>query len=241
VGRTKSARSRALGASPCWDVTRGSASVRVAVIDGGVTAVPDLYTQLDQGFNAIDNFSTDTSDEGPLTGHGTQVASIIAATSNNSAAIAGIASGLRIVPVKACFPQSGILNCPEGPLGNAFQWVANQGDIDVVNASIGGDEDTGFSDILLQLDRDHVIMVVAAGNAGLTAGGVQSPARDPHAIAVGGATLYGTRHPESSYGPELDVAAPHLTRAVNRYGYVEEFKGTSGATADADGDAPHGC
>ncbi|MCX6278932.1 MAG: S8 family serine peptidase [Bacteroidetes bacterium] len=74
-----------------WEITKGSSSVVVAVIDGGIS-----YTHADLaanmwpgiGFNFVTNSSTITPDD-----HATHVAGTIAANTNNGAGVSGIAGG----------------------------------------------------------------------------------------------------------------------------------------------------
>jgi subtilisin family serine protease len=212
-----------------WDVTRGRPSVRVAVIDSGVNPQPDMFTQLDPGYNVIAN-STNTADDISGYGHGTRVASIIAATSNNGSGIAGIASNVRIVPVKACYPSPFNSEVPEctGPLvEEALIWVQNQPNIDVVNMSLGGPSDQGayIDDEIEFLDHNGVIVVASSGNAGDD--DVYWPARVEKVVAVGGTYPDGSRHPYSNYGSDLDVAAPILAWALTKFGFPAEFCCTS--------------
>lgn len=112
---------------PAWDVSTG-AGVRVAVIDTGVTAHPDLAGQSVPGYDFIshsgyardsDGRDPDPSDEGdwttgalfecgllgtvgarPSSWHGTHVAGTIAAATGNATGVAGIAHGAKLQHVR---------------------------------------------------------------------------------------------------------------------------------------------
>src|SRR5262245_38892780 len=77
-----------VGATCAWQTTTGSPDVTVAVVDSGVDLKhPDLVGRLrDDGHDYADN-DDDPSDE---TGHGTNVAGIIAATLDNNEGGAGL-------------------------------------------------------------------------------------------------------------------------------------------------------
>jgi hypothetical protein len=210
-----------------WEVTRGVPSVRVAVLDTGVTPIPELYGRLAPGYDAFFDNSSDTTDLAIGTGHGTRVASVLGSVANNGTMIAGVAPNVTIVPVRAC---NEILECDDLLLEDALRWIGDHGNIDVVNMSIGGPGvDAGVASYLQELAFDEVILVASSGNAigGASSDEVYFPASDTNVIAVGGTTASGARHPESRWGPEIDVAAPYDAWTVNKFGYEEMIGGTS--------------
>src|SRR5690606_30750166 len=86
-----------ISAPLAWDMTSGSAAVTIAICDTGIDAShPDLAGKLVPGWNAYSN-NNDTSDP---TGHGTAVAGIAAAASNNGIGIASVAGNCRIMPIR---------------------------------------------------------------------------------------------------------------------------------------------
>jgi subtilisin family serine protease len=85
-----------------WDVTTGSPSVVIAVVDNGVDAAhPDLAGAVDQGYDFVDG-DTDASD---LVGHGTAVAGILAARADNGLGAAGACWRCRILPLRVLRPD----------------------------------------------------------------------------------------------------------------------------------------
>ena len=86
-----------------WEETKGS-GVTVAVIDTGVSRVPDLgQTEFVSGYDFV-NDRNDASDDN---GHGTHVAGTIAQSTNNSYGVAGIAYEAKIMPLKVLSGQGG--------------------------------------------------------------------------------------------------------------------------------------
>nr|MCU0552919.1 S8 family serine peptidase [Leptolyngbya sp. Prado105] len=85
-----------IGIEQAWTETKGR-GVTVAVIDTGVSKVPDLEkTNLVKGYDFV-NDREDASDDN---GHGTHVAGTIAQSTNNNFGVAGIAYEANIMPLK---------------------------------------------------------------------------------------------------------------------------------------------
>ena len=86
-----------INAPQAWDYTMGDADITVAVIDSGVDKDhPDLVERITTGYD----FENDTPDADDWLGHGSHVAGIIAATTNNAEGTAGIAGNVTIMPLR---------------------------------------------------------------------------------------------------------------------------------------------
>ena len=115
-----------------WDVSHGSTGTIIAIVDTGVTSVRDLATQVLPGRNFVAG-NADAHDDTSI-GHGTLVAGVAAATTNNGIGIAGAAWDTSVLPVK-------VLNA--GGVGTDSQvvagivWAADHG-ARVINLSLGG-------------------------------------------------------------------------------------------------------
>ena len=85
-----------ISSSQAWDISTGSASVDIAVIDSGVDpAHPDLAGKLIPGYN----FLLGNSDTHDVLGHGTAVAGTAGAISNNAKGVSGVAWQNQIMPL----------------------------------------------------------------------------------------------------------------------------------------------
>jgi subtilisin family serine protease len=144
---------------PVWKQTQGQ-GVTVAVLDSGIdAAAADLQPNLLPGRNLLDG-GTDSSDE---SGHGTLVASLIAAAPGNGGYV-GIAPQAKLLPVK-------IIGGPGGSrLGNraavaGIRYALARG-ARVINCSFGsfGAAIPGMHAALAAAAKADVLIVIAAGN-----------------------------------------------------------------------------
>jgi len=163
-------------------------------------------------------------------GHGTFVASIIAATitDNTPNKIMGIASGIKIIPVKVSLPNNTSLIDPTNPsqsyrgamttalVARGIDYAVEKG-ANIINLSLGApsSEDMILSESIINAYNSGVTLIAAAGNHVNLDDyeGIYYPAVLPDVIAVGasnnpGPTGTPVRAAYSNYGPELDVVAP---------------------------------
>lgn len=196
-----------------WDVTIGGAVI-VAVLDTRIlTDHPDLsgVTLPDYEFTAVPDES-DPSEPGcdgesTLDSHGTQVAGVIAARTNNGTGVAGVNWGgvaaTRLMAVN-------VLNsCGAGYFSDAALGIISAVDAGarVINMSFAGRAGLATVDAAIAYAWGRgVTLVAAAGNEGC--GPVGYPARHPSVIAVAATTHTNARAPYSNCGPEITVAAP---------------------------------
>jgi thermitase len=206
-----------------WETTTGG-SVKVAVLDTGVTKAGDLTGAVLGGWNYVGNSSNTTDDYG----HGTMVASIIASRGNNNAGMAGGCWDCRILPVKVLDNRGGGY---DSTIAKGVIYAADKG-ATIINMSLGG---SGYSKTLSEAvayaNRKGVLVVAAAGNAGNTT--KMYPAALTDVVAVG-ATAKGSdaRASFSSYNKSgdvwVDMAAPGVITAMDRFGvYHTDQEGTS--------------
>ena len=83
-----------INAPEAWDITQGSGSVKVGIIDTGIASHPDFSGNLVNGWSFNNSGTNDTN------GHGTHVAGIVGAVGNNNIGISGISWYVSIVPLK---------------------------------------------------------------------------------------------------------------------------------------------
>jgi subtilisin family serine protease len=146
--------------------------IRVAVIDSGIDAAhPDLAPRIESGRSFVGG-----SWKKDQHGHGTFVAGIIAAETNNAEGISGIGIGSDLLIAKVVRDDGSISLEAEA---RAIKWAVQQG-ASVINLSFGGVRDprNAKRDTFSRLEADaveyavqnHVIVVAAVGN------GDQAPA-----------------------------------------------------------------
>ena len=190
---------RSINVEPAWDQTKGK-GITVAVIDTGISQVPDL---LDTNFVAGYDFVNDRTSVRDDNGHGTHVAGTIAQATNNKFGVAGIAYEASLMPLKVLSAEGG---GTVADIAEAIRFAADQ-KADVINMSLGGG---GESQLMKEaIDYAHskgVVIVAAAGNAGRNA--AEYPARYPHVIGVSALDSAGSKAPYSNYGAGIDISAP---------------------------------
>lgn len=173
--------------------------------------------------------------------HGTGVSSIIAAKTNNSIGLAGVAGGWGDEGVQIFAgvinnenPMSQNYNIPVGLyIGPAIDYLVGLG-VKVININVGAGWNLVAADAIEMAHSAGVTIVCASGNSPVFLG-VDFPANDPKTIAVGASSPTDNRWQvingnESNYGPELDVVAPGQDIvAANSAGTLSLQSGTSWA------------
>ncbi len=182
-----------------WDLSGGD-DVTIAILDTGVDPNhQDLGEKLLTGFNAFD----DSSDHSDAHGHGTHVAGVAAALTNNVTGIAGVSWNSKILPVK-------VLN--DNGEGSSYEvakgiyWAVDNG-ADVINMSLG---DYYHADVLQEAIRyaydNDVVLIAASGNDNVE--DPMYPAQYEEVLTVASVDETRNRSFFSNYGQHIDVAAP---------------------------------
>jgi serine protease len=145
--------------------------------------------------------------------HGTQVAGIVAAATNNGVGMAGSGRHVRILPVRVlgkCFGYtSDIVAAMRWAAGLSVPGVpANPTPARVINLSLGsgGACSQSEADAIAAVNAAGAVVVAAAGNS--AGGATGSPANCTGAIGVVGLRHVGTKVGFSDLGPEIKIAAP---------------------------------
>ncbi len=210
---------RKTGAPRAWDLTTGSSQVVVAVVDTGVDpAQPDLLGKLVPGHDYV-NGDDDPRDDN---GHGTAVAGIVGASSDNGIGVAGYCWRCRVMPVKV-LGADGLGST--GTLAQGMVWAVDHG-ARVLNASLGSTTDDLTVAGAAQYARMHgVLVVAAAGND--SSGLLEYPAALPDVVSVSASDeqdrLYGFSNSNAR------LAAPGENSSTGRGGRYVSLLGTSSA------------
>lgn len=144
--------------------------------------------------------------------HGTRVAGILGAITNNQTGVAGLTWQGWVEPVRVLGKCGGY----DSDILAAMAWAAgmpvdgvpdNPYPAQIVNMSLGsvGTCPASYQQMVSELKNSGVLVVVSAGNEG---GPVDSPANCPGAVGVAGLRQVGTKVGFSSLGPEVTLSAP---------------------------------
>lgn len=254
----------AINAVGAWDITTGAPSMTVAVLDTGVRLDhPDLAGKLLPGYDFVNDTrysndgtgrDSDPSDPGDWTTagycgsgepattsswHGTQVAGLIGAATDNGAGIAGTAWNVKVLPVRVLGRCGG----EDSDIIAGMRWAAglsadpyvNPNPARVINMSLGstGSCPPSYRDAIAELNAAGVTVVIAGGND--TGHAVSVPANCAGAVAVAGIRHFGSKVGYSNVGPQMAIAAP-AGNCVNESGsclYPLMTTINSGGTAPA--------
>ena len=197
-----------------WEDYKGSDQVKVAVVDTGiVTDHPDLKNNIGPGYDVIDEDQDPTD---PSTGfsHGTQVAGIIGAVTDNNTGIAGINWNVEIMPIRVMDESGkGIVS----NLATGIRWAVDNG-ANIINLSLASSgPSTTLKEAVQYAVNNGVTVVAASGNNGQ--GQVSYPARYSRVISVGALGPTKEKAYYSNYGEKLDLVAPGGDSTVNEKNY----------------------
>ena len=181
-----------------WNISTGSPTVVVAVVDSGVSAThPDLQGKLLPGYDFFDD-DDEPDDE---VGHGTAVAGIIAARGNDGIGIAGVAMDTMILPVKV----GSVNGSPISAIAAGIVWAVDNG-AHIINLSLGSDfPSDALHDAVIYAYEHNIPVVAAAGNEPEA---ISYPGAYPETISVGASTPWGTLTSFTSRSNRVDLVAP---------------------------------
>ncbi len=241
---------RTIKADLAWDVSKGSNSTIVGLIDTGLrTDHEDLAANVwvnsgeipgnnldDENDGYIDDvngfdFAYNTGTPTDTLGHGTGCAGIIGAVQDNNLGVSGACPKLKIMALKAC-NDSGYLF--DSYLVPAYIYGADHG-AKVFSMSF-------FSDRVSQSEKDAMDYAVAHGVLPVAAAGNDAsvlpfyPGAYENVLSVAATSESNLKSGFSNYGTWVDVAAPGQNlRTTSAGGGYQGFAGTSGACPHVSG------
>jgi serine protease len=231
-----------INAQGAWDLTTGRAGIVVAVLDTGVFKEhPDLAGKLLPGYDFISDVGVandgngrdaDPSDPGDWVNasdrasntvvatcpdedsswHGTQMAGLVGAATDNNLGMAGTGRNIMVLPVRVLGKCGGFVS----DIAAGMRWAAglhvegvpdNPTPARVINMSLGGAGSCSptYQNAITAVIQAGAVVVSSGGNEGL---GVDMPANCAGVIAVGGVRHSGSKNGFSSLGPEITISAP---------------------------------
>jgi serine protease len=233
-----------------WDVTTGSNTVIVAVIDTGVLLNhPDLENRLtSDGYDfisdparALDGDGIDSDPDDPGDGnpggssfHGTHVSGIIAAETDNDTGVAGVTWSTRIMPLRALGQGGGT----DFDILQAVRYAAgldnDSGTLpaqraDIINLSLGGGSFSPVAqELFTEVRGEGIIVVAAAGNSASNT--LFYPAAYEGVLSVSAVDIQKNLAPYANFGPTIDLAAPggDNTNDINVDGFPDGVLSTCG-------------
>lgn len=219
-----------INADATWQTTKGLA-VKAAILDTGIDLDhPDLQNNIKGNVNTINPLKNGNDDNG----HGTHVAGTVAAIDNDIGVI-GAGPEIYLYAVKVLGKNgSGWLS----DLIEGLDWCINN-TIQVINMSLGSSSDNqSFHDAMTKAYGAGIVLVAAAGNSGQSGGAISYPAQYLETIAVSAIDQDDRLAYFSSFGPEVDLAAPGVNiKSTYHNGYYKTLNGTSMAAPHVSGAA----
>ncbi len=208
-----------ISAPSAWDITAGNSGVKLAIIDTGVDAGHSDLGYGDDNYNHVSttdgyNYVNNNIYSYPVYYHGTMVAGIAGAKTNNYNGVAGVSggnqsAGITIIPY--CVGNAASFNTSH--IGDAIVDAVDKG-AKVINISLHSTS-SNSTDAAIEYAYTHgVTIVCAAGNYNQNS--LSYPASHTYTIAVGAISQDNIRAEFSNYGTGLDIVAP----GVNIYNTV---------------------
>ena len=190
-----------INAEEAWNIAVGSKSIDIGVVDDAFdVSHEDLIDNIQGGWDVANDDPFVKADVASDT-HGTRVAGVAAATTNNSFGMASIGWNVDFIPIKST---------AEGAITHGYEGIlkAAQEGAEIINCSWGGGgySTTNQNIINHVYNNYNSIVVAAAGNDNTAV--EHYPAAYDNVIAVAGTNANDDRRPSSNYGSWVDVAAP---------------------------------
>ncbi len=192
---------RQIKAEDAWDMSIGDEDVIIAIVDTGVDPDhPDLADKIIDGWNVFDG----DSDFGAGLDHGTLVAGVAGALSDNDTGVAGVAWDCPIIAVRATGATGGT---SARDLAAGILWATGHG-ARVINVSFA----PLWSNSIVSSAAEYAyargaLVVISSGNSG----GTHSASGYPEALFVGAVDDDGRIADFSDRGPFVDVVAPGVS------------------------------
>jgi thermitase len=221
----------AVSAPAAWGVTLGDRSIVIAIVDTGVDDThPDLASKIVGEYSYVGNSAKDGF------GHGTHVAGIAAAATNNNTGVAGMCPNCGILSVKVLDDEgSGYMS----DVASGITYAASHG-ARVISMSLGGSSRSQtLQSALAYAVANNALPVCAMGNNG-SSGNTPEPAYWHDCLSVIATDQSGAKASFSNYGMKADVAAPGVAilstmptypvTLTTSYGYKTNYDALSGTS-----------
>lgn len=224
-----------IDAPEAWNGSKGSyqsggqwVGTKIAILDTGIQANhPDLAGKIAYTYN----FHAPGTSADDLNGHGTAMAGVAAATTNNATGVAGVCPDCSIYALKVSddTPEGQSANIDLGAAAQALNWSAANG-IQIASMSFGGSSYTvDFQNASNNAASAGVYQVAAAGNGGINQG-PQYPANFQYVESVAASNNQDKPWSGTNDGADITAAGQDIRMTWRRSTYAMA-SGTSPATA----------
>lgn len=206
---------RAINASQAWTTEMGGDVADIHILDSGVDLahvdlMDNLPMECEAGHDAVLGRSfveflgaeAETGEALDTSDHGTNLAGIAGAVTDNTAHVAGTSEAC-MTPVRVTPAQFGLGTW----IAMGIEWSTSNG-AEVISLSLGSpNSGEPVTDAVQHARSNGVLLTAAAGNAGCDSD-VFFPAAHPETVAVGALQDETTAASYSTCGPEIDLVAP---------------------------------
>lgn len=217
----------AAGLTDAWELSQANGSVTIVTIDSGA-----MLDHEDLAANLIVDLAYDTYRDQTLSktaeqigtsdpsGHGTHVAGIAAAVTNNGVGIAGASYNAKLLPISVVYPSGSGYSTDTGNMLEGLEYVfalIDSGALEnvrVVNLSLGGygsdNNDAALHEAIAKARNEYGIAVVCAGGNGKEGytGTPLYPSDYEECISVTALTTSGENISGFDYNESKDISAP---------------------------------
>ncbi|CAG9621420.1 S8 family serine peptidase [Sutcliffiella rhizosphaerae] len=180
-----------------WNKIEQNDNVTVAVLDSGIDQLhPDLKENIIKPYNVLEPGSLPVDQ----LGHGTHVAGIIGAKTNNEIGIASIAHNVAIMPVKVGDEHGAYAS----HIAEGIEYAIDNG-AEIINISIAGPKNRYVQEAINKATNMGILVVAAAGNNATDT--IEYPAGYPGVLSVGAISISEELAGFSNFGDSVSVVA----------------------------------
>ena len=233
----------AIHADQAWDITTGSASVIVAVIDGGFqTNHPDMSGRITNAYDAVDDDFT-LAIENTYDDHGTPCMGLVAARTNNGTGVASVGFNIRVMPIDFNYnnQSDGSFSTSVTIVARAADHIASVANVVAVSNSytLGSYNSTWYSEYEVMRTQSRsglgAVILASMGNDG-SSNDPTYPAWSQNFVSVAATDDNDELASFSNFGDMTHVSAPGVgTYTIEVGSDYGNFSGTSAACPIAAG------
>ncbi len=217
-----------IGAPSAWNITTGNSDIIVGILDSGIPMVNGVLSHWDLRNSSrviLGKAFVDAVGLKDENGHGTHVAGILSAETNNRDGVAGTSWKTKLYIDKIVRKVDGAIF--SDIFYAAVKHMIDTGCVKIINFSGGWpSSDSYISSAIVYAYNHNVLFVASSGNYNTAVAAPASLSEDySNVIAVGATNDDDTRWYNSNYGPELNIVAPgvNILSTLPNYNYDNSY------------------